>query len=215
MTLCDGHSHIRDRAFSSSIASPEGTRRPVLFVRQALGLDDAPCWVIVSEHNVDEWPNGGLTPLPGRSGVFGYGFIPPGLFAQVKAKFLQLYEKDRPGACADEERERPRFVAILGGAALSDLQLATNRIDISALSSTAVCHIAEGQRVAWPARHPEDDEIIFATPRLLEDGVLGRDVDAHRGPHLHVVSIGQFGDLLEHRFFIAAGRGAAPRALAL
>jgi len=66
-------------------------------VRAALGLDDAPSWVIVSEHNVDEWPNGGLAPLPGRPGVFSYGFIPPGLFAQVKAKFLELYEKGRSG----------------------------------------------------------------------------------------------------------------------
>ncbi len=59
-------------------------------VRQAIGLDDTPSWVIVSEHNVDEWPNGGLAPVPGRPGVFSYGFIPPGLFAQVKAKFLEL-----------------------------------------------------------------------------------------------------------------------------
>lgn len=59
-------------------------------VRQALGLDDAPSWVIVSEYNVDEWPNGGLAPLPGRPGVFSYGFIPPRLFAQVKGKFLEL-----------------------------------------------------------------------------------------------------------------------------
>jgi hypothetical protein len=66
-------------------------------VRKALGLDDAPSWVIVSEHNVDEWPNGGLAPLPGRPGVFSYGFVPPGLFAQVKAKFLELYEKGRAG----------------------------------------------------------------------------------------------------------------------
>jgi hypothetical protein len=58
-------------------------------VHHAIGLDDAPSWVIVSEHNVDEWPNGGLAPVPGRSGVFSYGFIPPGLFAQVKAKFLE------------------------------------------------------------------------------------------------------------------------------
>jgi hypothetical protein len=64
-------------------------------VRAALGLDDAPCWVIVSEHNVDEWPNAGLAPLPGRPGVFNYGFIPPGLFARVKAEFLNLYEKGR------------------------------------------------------------------------------------------------------------------------
>jgi hypothetical protein len=66
-------------------------------VRKQLGLDDAPSWVIVSEHNVDEWPNAGLAPLPGRPGVFSYGFIPPGLFAKVKAKFLELYDKGQSG----------------------------------------------------------------------------------------------------------------------
>jgi hypothetical protein len=60
-----------------------------------LGLDDAPNWVIVSEYNVDEWPNGGLAPVPGRPGEFSYGFIPPRLFAQVKEKFLELSEQRR------------------------------------------------------------------------------------------------------------------------
>jgi hypothetical protein len=46
--------------------------------------------VIVSDHNVDEWPNAGLAPVPGKSGAFRSGFIPPGLFAQVKAQFLEL-----------------------------------------------------------------------------------------------------------------------------
>lgn len=64
-------------------------------VKQAIGLDDAPSWIIVSEYNVDEWPNGGLSPIPGRAGVFGYGFIPPGLFAQVRAKFLELSGQKR------------------------------------------------------------------------------------------------------------------------
>lgn len=59
-------------------------------VRHAIGLDDAPCWIIVSEHNVDAWPNDGLAPLPGRPSEFAYGFIPPGLFAQVKSTFLEL-----------------------------------------------------------------------------------------------------------------------------
>ena len=59
-------------------------------VRQALGLDDAPSWVIVSEHNIDEWPNAGLSPLPGLPYTFSYGFIPPGLFAQIRARFLEL-----------------------------------------------------------------------------------------------------------------------------
>lgn len=59
-------------------------------VRHALGLDDEPCWVIVSEHNVDAWPNGGLRSLPGQAGVFAYGFVPPALFARIKEKFLEL-----------------------------------------------------------------------------------------------------------------------------
>ena len=59
-------------------------------VRQALGLDDTPSWVIVSEHNIDEWPNAGLSPLPGLPDVLSYGFIPPGLFAQIRARFLEL-----------------------------------------------------------------------------------------------------------------------------
>ena len=42
-------------------------------VRRAIGLDDSPCWIIVSEHNIDEWPNAGLAQLPGQPGVFSYG----------------------------------------------------------------------------------------------------------------------------------------------
>lgn len=67
-------------------------------VKQAIGLDEAPSWVIVSEHNIDEWPNGGLSALPGRSGVFSYGFIPPGLFAEIKAGFLRLAREKKSGA---------------------------------------------------------------------------------------------------------------------
>ena len=68
-------------------------------VSQALGLDNAPSWVIVSEHNIDEWPNAGLSPLPGLPDALSYGFIPPGLFAQVKARFLELAraKKSRSG----------------------------------------------------------------------------------------------------------------------
>lgn len=64
-------------------------------VRQTIGLNDTTSWVIVSEHNVDEWPNGSLTTIPGRPGTFSYGFVPPGLFAQIKAKFLELSEQGR------------------------------------------------------------------------------------------------------------------------
>lgn len=66
-------------------------------VKQAIGLDDAPSWVIVSEHNVDEWPNGGLSSVPGRSAEFAYGFIPPGLFAKIKMSFLDLVKAKKSG----------------------------------------------------------------------------------------------------------------------
>jgi hypothetical protein len=64
-------------------------------VKQAIGLDDARSWIIVSEHNVDEWPNAGLAPVPAKPGVFAYGFIPPGLFRQIKARFLELAGQKR------------------------------------------------------------------------------------------------------------------------
>ncbi len=64
-------------------------------VKQAIGLDDLPSWVIVSEHNIDEWPNGGLSPVPGRPSIFSYGFIPPGLFTQIKDKFLNLARENQ------------------------------------------------------------------------------------------------------------------------
>jgi hypothetical protein len=67
-------------------------------VRQAIGLDDAPSWVIVSEHNIDEWPNGGLSHVPGRSSAFSYGFLPPGLFAQIKVRFLALARQNKSAA---------------------------------------------------------------------------------------------------------------------
>jgi hypothetical protein len=67
-------------------------------VKQAIGLDDAPSWVIVSEYNIDEWPNGGISPVAGRAGVFSYGFIPPGLFARIKTRFLELAREKKSDA---------------------------------------------------------------------------------------------------------------------
>ena len=66
-------------------------------VKQAIDIDDEPSWIIVSEHNVDEWPNAGLSPVPGKRGEFAYGFIPPGLFAKIKAGLTVDETKLRSG----------------------------------------------------------------------------------------------------------------------
>ena len=63
-------------------------------VGAAVGLDDARSWIIVSEYNVDEWPNPGLTPAP-NSPNFYYGFLPPKLFKKIKEAFLDLRGKDQ------------------------------------------------------------------------------------------------------------------------
>ena len=67
-------------------------------VKQAIGLDATRSWFIVSKHNIDEWPNAGLSPVPGKPGVFAYGLIPPGLFAQIKIRFLDLARQNKSGA---------------------------------------------------------------------------------------------------------------------
>jgi len=66
-------------------------------VKKSLGLDDEPSWVIVSEHNIDEWPNAGLSPIPEAREKFSYGFIPPGLFAKIRSKFLEMARSKKTG----------------------------------------------------------------------------------------------------------------------
>ena len=62
-------------------------------VAEHLGLDAARSWIVISEGNVDFWPNAGLAPVPGKRGAFMYGFLPPAFFEKVKAGFLKLFEK--------------------------------------------------------------------------------------------------------------------------
>jgi hypothetical protein len=79
--------HTRPRTGVAAVEIPDRVRR-------AIGLDDAPSWVIVSEHNVDEWPRG-LAAIPGKPRTYSYGFIPPGLFAQIKTRFLERARQGR------------------------------------------------------------------------------------------------------------------------
>lgn len=64
-------------------------------VKKAIGLDDEPSWVIVSDYNIDEWPNAGLSQIPDQPGVYCYGFLPPSLFRKVKTRFADLVREKR------------------------------------------------------------------------------------------------------------------------
>jgi hypothetical protein len=67
-------------------------------LKQTTGLDEARRRVIGSEHTIDEWQSAGLSPIPGKPSMFGYDFIPPGLFAPTKARFLELARQNKSGA---------------------------------------------------------------------------------------------------------------------
>lgn len=66
-----------------------------LNVRKALQLDDRRCWAIVSEYNVDEWPNPGLAPASGRRGQFAYGLMPLSVFAIIRSELARLIRARR------------------------------------------------------------------------------------------------------------------------
>ncbi len=57
--------------------------------KQRLGLDQSRSWVVVSEGNRFVWPGPDLRPI--AAGRFDYGFLPPGLFRQVRERFAALH----------------------------------------------------------------------------------------------------------------------------
>src|SRR5947209_10736571 len=66
-------------------------------VKQHLGLDRDTSWVVVSEVNQFTWPGYDLRPVPGSKNRFDYGFLPPALFARIKAAMLDQLAKRRAG----------------------------------------------------------------------------------------------------------------------
>jgi len=71
--------HTAPRIAGEAVEIPDATRR-------RLGLDGERSWVVVSEVNRFRWPGPDVRPVhPSRPGAYDYGFLPPGLFLQVRA----------------------------------------------------------------------------------------------------------------------------------
>ena len=47
---------------------------------------------MLSDRNLDDWPNAELTSVPSLRDAWNYGSTPPGLFAQIKVRFLEVAE---------------------------------------------------------------------------------------------------------------------------
>jgi hypothetical protein len=52
-------------------------------VRRRLGLQEEPCWIVVTEINRFVWPGPDLRPIEGGGG-FSYGLLPRALFLTVR-----------------------------------------------------------------------------------------------------------------------------------
>ena len=63
--------------------------------KRLIGLPtDNESWVILSEMNIDTWPNAGIKPMPRRPGNFAYrGRMPGPLLSAMARKVLSLREK--------------------------------------------------------------------------------------------------------------------------
>lgn len=72
---------------------PAGAASGILLparVKQHLGLDADPSWVITNDLNIFVWPGEDLYPVPNTPpGTYDYGFLPPALFDQIRQEILR------------------------------------------------------------------------------------------------------------------------------
>ncbi len=65
-------------------------------MKRALGLDDAPSWIVTTEANAFLWPGPDVRPVPGRTPkTVVYGKVPDRLLQQVARSYLANREKQR------------------------------------------------------------------------------------------------------------------------
>lgn len=59
-------------------------------VKRHLGLDGERSWVVLDDFNEFIWPGFDIRPVPGRSGRYEYGLIPPAFYTMLVNRTLEL-----------------------------------------------------------------------------------------------------------------------------
>lgn len=77
------------------ISPGEGVAIPIQTARR-LGLDDEPCWIMVSEINTFSWPGHDIR--PDRDDDVTNGFLPPRLYEEVRKRLIANAERGKLGA---------------------------------------------------------------------------------------------------------------------
>src|SRR6185437_2068789 len=65
--------------------------------------------------------------------------------------------------------------------------------------------VAEGQLFARAAADPQDDEVVLAARRFLQDRFLSRDIGAHPGAKFKFTALGKLDNVLENGLLVLAG----------
>jgi len=78
--------HTAPRTPGDGVEIPLPTRR-------RLGLDEEPCWVIITEYNQFTWPGPDLR--PSGQNDFAYGFLPPRLYEQIRRAIVNRISERR------------------------------------------------------------------------------------------------------------------------
>lgn len=76
---------------------PPGEETPAIElppkIKEHLGLDDAPSWVVLDETNEFIWPGHDLRPRPGKRGVYTYGILPQKFFVRIAQRITELWDE--------------------------------------------------------------------------------------------------------------------------
>jgi PemK-like, MazF-like toxin of type II toxin-antitoxin system len=86
-------------------ADPETALEIPTAIKRHLGLDPATrSWIIAEELNRFRWPGPDLRRVPGSTPPrFDYGFLPPRLFGQLRARIVELHRRRRVGVTTRTE----------------------------------------------------------------------------------------------------------------
>ncbi len=75
---------------ADAVAMPPGLKRH-------LGLDGNPSWIAISELNDFVWPGPDLRPIPGKTGRFDYGVLPPSFFRKLQEAIFDRLRMKKVG----------------------------------------------------------------------------------------------------------------------
>jgi hypothetical protein len=68
-------------------------------------------WIVLDDFNVSTWPGCDLRPVPGQTGCYHYGLLPPRLFESIVRKFSALRRQGQAAHTSRDVQCRPNAIS--------------------------------------------------------------------------------------------------------